>query len=169
MTDRAALAYLEASGATAIWISERGAIHAGGKITDTVAARWWIDARMAVPVARAARALAGDNPDVSEATAALHRAAASLRVALTADDVAIERARGAAMKLDAYLESLGRSGVLRDFNRAFKQHRTAARTRGEGFMSYKVAEQRLRKALVPMLVNGRSVGAQSLFEEIFRR
>jgi len=40
--------------------------------------------------------------------------------------------------------------------------------RGEGFMSYKAAETRLRRALVPMLVNGRAIGAQSLFEEIFR-
>ena len=165
MTDKAAINYLASSGAAPIWISERGTIHAGGKVTDAVAARWWIDARMAVPVARAARSLAGDNQDVSAATAALHRAAASLRVALTADAVAIERARSAAMKLDAYLS--GR-GVLRDFNAAFKQRREAAAMQGKGSMSYRATEVRLRRALIPMLVNGGTIGPRSLFEEIFR-
>ena len=69
------------------------------------------------------------------------------------------------MKLDAYLA--GR-GVLRDFNAAFKQRREAA-AQGKGFMSYKAAEVRLRRALIPMLVSGGTIGPQSLFEEIFRR
>jgi hypothetical protein len=166
MIDKAAISYLASSGAAPIWISERGTIHAGGKITDAVAARWWIDARMAVRVARAARTAAGDNPDVSAATAALHRAAASLRVALTADNIAVERARNAAMRLDAYLS--GR-GVLRDFNAAFKQRREAAAMQGRGFMSYKAAEVRLRRALIPMLANGGTIGPRSLFSEIFDR
>ena len=87
---------------------------------------------------------------------------------LTPNDVAIERAQAAAQKLDAYLANLHGNGVLRDFNRAFKQHRTAATMRGEGFMSYKAAESRLRRALIPMLVNGGTIGPRSLFEEIFR-
>jgi hypothetical protein len=165
MIDKAAINYLASSGAAPICISERGTIHAGGKITDAVAARWWIDARMAVPVARAART-AGDNPDVSVATAALHRAAASLRVALTADNIAVERARNAAMRLDAYLS--GR-GVLRDFNAAFKQRREAAAMQGKGFMSYWAAETRLRKALIPMLAGAHTASPQSLFAQIFGR
>ena len=46
----------------------------------------------------------------------------------------------------------------------------AATARGEGFMSYAVAEARLRKALIPYLVGGRTIGpVQSLFEQIFDR
>jgi len=70
------------------------------------------------------------------------------------------------MKLDAYL--LGR-GVLRDFNAAFKQRREAAAMQGKGFMSYRAAESGLRRALIPMLANGGTIGPRSLFEEIFGR
>jgi hypothetical protein len=46
----------------------------------------------------------------------------------------------------------------------------AATARGEGFMSYATATARLRRALIPLLVNGRTIGpAQSLFAEIFGR
>jgi hypothetical protein len=35
-------------------------------------------------------------------------------------------------------------------------------------MTYKVAQARLRRALVPLLANGRTIGpVQSLFEQIF--
>jgi hypothetical protein len=56
-----------------------------------------------VPVARAARRFAGANPDLSTATAAVHRSVASL-----------ERARDAAARLDAYLDAMKRSGVLKE-------------------------------------------------------
>jgi hypothetical protein len=70
------------------------------------------------------------------------------------------------MKLDAYL--VGR-GVLRDFNAAFKQRREAAAMRGKGFMSYRAAESRLRRALIPMLANGGTLGPRPLFAQIFDR
>jgi hypothetical protein len=47
---------------------------------------------VASPVTGAARQFAGAAPDLSTATAALHRSAGSLRVTLTPDDVAIGRA-----------------------------------------------------------------------------
>jgi hypothetical protein len=165
MTDGAALAYLEASGATAISIVEgesgcvfrtnaRAAeVSAGVSVPATV----WVSAEVAT--------VAGDSPDLATAANALALAAAQCRVKLTPNDVAISRAQGAARQLDAYLAS---RGVLREFNRAFKQRRTAATMRGEGFMSYRAAESRLRKALVPMLVNGGTIG-RSLFEQIFGR
>jgi hypothetical protein len=170
MTDRAALAYLEASDAAAISIvrSETGCTFRTGIAgPGDIIATYWVSASLATAVARRARKLAGDSPDMAAATQALAQAAADLRVTLTPNDVAIERAQSAARELDAYLGSLGRNGVLRDFNRAFKQRRTEAAMRGEGFMSYKAAESRLRRALIPMLVNGRTIGAQSLFAEIF--
>jgi hypothetical protein len=87
-----AIEYLAACGAVPIAIIERDglcSIHAG-QIAGTVAARWWISERIAPRVAAQARRLADVSPDVSPATAALHRSAASLGLTLTADDVAAE-------------------------------------------------------------------------------
>ena len=87
---------------------------------------------------------------------------------LTPNDVAISRAGAASRKIEQYMQSLRGTGTLKEFNRAYKQRRMAAMARGEGFMAYKVAEARLRKALVPLLVGGRTIGpVQSLFAEIF--
>ena len=70
-----------------------------------MSAQWRVDRSKAVPVARAARRFAGANPDLSTATAAVHRSAASLGATLTPGDIAIERAGDAAARLDAYLDS----------------------------------------------------------------
>jgi hypothetical protein len=60
------------------------------------------------------------------------------------------------------------TGVLREFNRAFKLRRQAAFARGEGFMNFKTAEARLRQAMVPILMNGgKPVVGSSLFAEVF--
>jgi hypothetical protein len=56
-------------------------------------------------------------------------------------------------------------GGLRSFNAEYKRRREAA---GGHFMSYRAAQTRLRRAIVPRLIAGGSVG-QSLFEEIFGR
>jgi hypothetical protein len=98
------------------------------------------------------------------------QAAADHRQTLTPNDVANTRARDAAGRIDAYLKAMTANDPLREFNRAYKQHRMAATARGEGFMSYATATARLRRALIPLLVNGRTIGpAQSLFAEIFGR
>jgi hypothetical protein len=87
---------------------------------------------------------------------------------LTPHDVAITRASEAATKIDGYLEGMRKSGQLQQFNSQFKLRRMAATARGEGFMSYASALSRLRRALIPLLVGGRTVGpVQSLFAEIF--
>ena len=79
------------------------------------------------------------------------------------------RAGEAAAKLDRYMDSLRGTGVLREFNRAFKRRRMEAMLNGRGFMNYKAAELRLRRALIPLLQGGGNVQAQSLFAEIFGR
>jgi hypothetical protein len=43
----------------------------------------------------------------------------------------------------------------------------AAADRGEGFMSFKVAEARLRRALIPRLIGGTVGTTSSLFAEVF--
>ena len=53
------------------------------------------------------------NADLSTATAAVHRSAASLGATLTPGHIAMERAGDAAERLDEYLDAIKRSGVLR--------------------------------------------------------
>jgi hypothetical protein len=43
----------------------------------------------------------------------------------------------------------------------------AAMASGKGFMAYRIAEARLRRALIPLLVGGTIRPAQSLFAQIF--
>ena len=89
---------------------------------------------------------------------------------MTPHDVAMSRAGEAAGRLDSYVEALRARGAMKEFTKAYRLRRIAAKARGEGFMSFKVAELRLRRALIPLLVNGRTIGpAQSLFAEIFDR
>jgi hypothetical protein len=132
-------------------------IHAGGKapqLREPQRARWWINERDAAPVGKAARRHAGRDPDLSAATAAVHRSAASLGATLTPRDIAIERAGDAAARLDSHIEAMRGSGVLKEFNAAFKRRRMEATMRGKGFMTYANAMTRLRRALIPMLSGG---------------
>jgi hypothetical protein len=96
------------------------------------------------------------------------QAAADHRVVLTPHDVAMSRTGEMAKKLDTYIESLRARGAMREFTKAYKRHRVAAAERGEGFMSFKIAEQRFRRALIPLLMNGgQPVAGASLFAQIF--
>jgi len=173
MTDRAALAYLEASGATAICIieSESGCVFRTGAMAAEVSAgasvhtTFWVSAEVATAVARRARKLAGDSPDVATAMEALAQAAAQCCVKLTPNAVAIERARSAAARIENHLDAMMANGGLRMFNAEYRRRREAA---GGKFMSYKAAQTRLRRAIVPRLIAGGSVG-HSLFAEIFDR
>jgi hypothetical protein len=126
---------------------------------------FWITELDAKPVVTSARKGAGGDAAIS----ALHQAATDLRATLTPHDVAISRATNAAAKLDRYLDSLQGSGALREFTRMYKRRRIEAKAAGQGFMTYAVAEARLRKALIPLLMRGGqpAVGS-SLFAQIFR-
>jgi hypothetical protein len=58
---------------------------------------------------------------------------------------------------------------MKEFTKAYRRHRLAATARGEDFMSFAVAEARLRTALIPLLVGGKQAITQSLFAEVFER
>jgi hypothetical protein len=119
------------------------------------------DARAVVTLARK---LAGNG----DAIAALHRAASEKRATLTPHDTVMARAGDAAKRLDAYIDGLRARGAMKEFTKAYRRHRLAAMERGEGFMTFKIAEARLRKALIPLLVGGRTIGpTQSLFAQVF--
>jgi hypothetical protein len=136
-----AVAYLEASGAAAIWIKSASGLastHTGSKLAKSgeFISAWWITAAMAPRVASAARQCAGAEPDLPAATAALARAAASLGATLTPDDIAISRANAAVVRLDSMVEQMRRSGQLQEFNSRYKGGRAAAAPVGQGFMGY---------------------------------
>jgi hypothetical protein len=170
---KAAIAYLIASGATAISVIENvtGCVfRIGTKIDPRAASVHWLREAQAKPVMNAARRIAGKSPDLTKATSALAKAASDQRVTLTEHAVAMMRAEEAAAKLNRYMDSLRGTGVLREFNRAFKRRRMEAMLRGEGFMNYKAAELRLRRALIPLLqAGGKPAVGQSLFAQIFDR
>jgi hypothetical protein len=169
---KAAIKYCEASGTTAISVIEtetgRALFRVGTKIDPDAAAIYWIAGQAAIAVARRARRLAGANPRGDEAIAALRQAAAEKRATLTEHATAMARAGSAAQRLDEHMASVRGTGVLKEFDRAYKRRRMAATARGEGFMTFKTAQARLRLALIPVLIGGGTVGpTQSLFANIF--
>jgi hypothetical protein len=172
-SDRAAIAYLISSGAVAITIIEnvKGCtFRVGTKISARAAVVMWSREDEAGPVMRKARRLTGRTPDLSRATSALTKAASDQRVTLTPHATAMMRAGEAAKRLDAYMASLRGTGVLKEFTKAYRRKRLAAGLRGEGFMPYSAAELRLRRALIPLLMNGgQPAVGQSLFAQIFDR
>jgi hypothetical protein len=171
---KAAIAYLIASGATAITIveNETGCTYrVGTKIDPRAAVVHWLRETEAQAVLKAARRAAGKSPDIATATAALRRTASDQRgVTLTPHGTAMARAGEAAKRLDRYMDSLRGTGVLKEFTKAYRRKRLAAGLRGEGFMSYGNAELRLRRALIPLLQGGgKPAVGQSLFAQIFDR
>jgi hypothetical protein len=96
----------------------------------------------------------------------LRKAAVECRATLTPHGVAISRAAFAAKRLDEYLTSLKGTSVLKQFTHTYRLRRVAAAERGKGFMSYKVAELRFKRALIPLLMNG-GKPSTSLFATIF--
>jgi hypothetical protein len=170
---KAAIAYLTASGATAITVTEIDGVcsfHVGHKIDPRAVAVQWLPETTARAIVKLARRHAGASPAAAAATAALHRAAADQRTTLTPHATAMSRAGASAKRLDAYIENLRARGAMREFTKTYKRRRLAAAAQGEGFMTFAVAELRLRRALIPLLVRGRTIGpVQSLFEQIFDR
>jgi hypothetical protein len=168
--DKAALKYLKASGAAPIFITEVdgvATIRTGSKVDPRAVVVFWTMAD-AKPVVACARRIAGKNQNVDDAVVSLRKAAVECRATLTPHDVAISRARVAAERLDAFMSSMRGTGVLKEFTRTYKRRRIAAAERGKGFMSYKVAELRFKRAMIPILMAGGkpAVGA-SLFATIF--
>jgi hypothetical protein len=94
------------------------------------------------------------------------RSAATLGATSTPDDVAIERAAAAVIRLDSMIDAMRRDGTLREFNARYKRGRGAAAARDEGYMNYGVAMARLKAALIPMLQQGKPM--RGVFDEVFR-
>lgn len=116
---KAALKYLEASGANAISITTGpgGTVIAVGYKADAVAVHW-LPAASARAVAARARKLAGDADEVEAVVAALKEAAVQCQVRLIEHSVAMGRAANAAERLDAFIDQLKTSGIWLDFTKS---------------------------------------------------
>jgi hypothetical protein len=167
---KAALAYLAASGAAPIFVTEVGdvaTIRTGSKVDPRAVVVFWTMAD-AKPVVACARRIAGKNQNVDDAVVSLRKAAVECRATLTPHDVVMARAHVAAERLDRFMSSMRGTGVLKEFTRTYRLRRVAAAERGKGFMSYKVAELRFKRALIPLLMNGgKPAIGSSLFAEVF--
>jgi len=166
--DKAAIDYLIASGASCVSVLADGTIKAGPKPDRAAVSAWWLPEDKVIAVSRQARREAGATPEVSIMLAALRQAAADHQAVLTPHETAIERAGDAAVRIDAFVDSMRRSGGLQVFNRHFKAAKAAAAARGEGFMSYTVALSRLRAQVGARLAAGGDVYAPGLMAEVFR-
>jgi len=170
-SSKAALDYLALSGATPISIRPTDAGGSKiwfGKVDALAELTLWCEETKARPVIRLARRYAGPGASVTAASAALRKAAGDMRIVLTPDATAMERATAQARRLDQFIEDLHARGAMKQFTKSFKATRLALAAAGQGFMSYKVAEMRFRKALIPLLQAGGqpAVGAP-LFKQVF--
>jgi hypothetical protein len=163
---KAALAYLKASGATAISIDEAGVIRTGKAPAGLVT--YWVRSDQATAICRRARRHAGPNSGPANSTAALRRAAGELRVVMTENKTALTRAAAQAEQLARHLEVMNKNGALHDFNRMYQHRRTMAAAEGRGFASYGTMLMRLKRALIPVLASGDpQAKAQFRLSEVF--
>jgi hypothetical protein len=168
--DKAAVAYLAASGCSPIFITETGGvatIRTGSKVDPRAVTTFWTmgDTK---PVVACARRLAGKDQNIADAVETLKKAATECRVTLTPNDVVMARAASAADRLDRYMDALKGTGVLKQFTHTYRLRRKAAATKGDGFMSFATAELRFKRALIPLLMNGgKPAVGTSFFATIF--
>jgi hypothetical protein len=121
--DRAGLAYLAASGATAITITEHDGVCAfrlGSKIDPRAVMVQWLPETNAREIVKQARRDAGRSPDAATAGRALAQAAADHGAVLTPHAAAMARAGDAAARLNSYMDSLRGTGRLREFTRTLQ-------------------------------------------------
>jgi hypothetical protein len=151
-----ALRYLRATDAVPLAIAERdgAACLTTGRVVVDAASTYWVHADQAGDLARQTRLLAGDRPDVSRLIAALRETAQAQRVALTEHADAVRRATLAAADLDHAFDQLKEGRLLRSFNSAYRQHRREAKDSGHGYMPYRTALMRLKRAVAIILANG---------------
>jgi hypothetical protein len=111
----------------------------------------------AAPLARAARLLAGADPDAACLRAAVLEAARRQHVVVTEHAVAIQRAFLAANSAEADFRAMQREGRLRVFNARYAEYRQQMLTNGGTAIAYTAALQRLKKVLFPQLAAGKTL------------
>jgi hypothetical protein len=146
-------AYLADFGAIAVAITERVKI----KITDDPSGcyvAWWLAAKDAERLRAACKA----RGDVEACARILH-------IKITPHEVALMKADAALARLDRILTAAKANGDMKTFNRAYRARRAAA---GGHYMSYTVAEQRLRQELSKCIAAGsRGDGFELALSSVF--
>lgn len=154
--------YLDACGVVPICIIklDEGFSYSMGRkkvhLPDVVNIHWVTNQTQAIQITRAARSH-GLQTDKAMAERVLQTAASSYGVQLTTNVVVMTRATIATTRLREIIEMLDQTGMLRDFKKAYRLHRLAATARGDGFMTYKTAMQRFRRAMIMLLIEKRPV------------
>jgi hypothetical protein len=131
---RAILNYVYGFGLTAVAVTRDGRIVSVRDPTGCEAA-WWVESKHAGKIIRAVK-----DADVAGA-------AVTLGIQVTEHGEVVMRARHAVAKIEDGMAWAQRTGVLSAFNSEYRRRRLEAFKAGRGFMSYRDAQARLRKAL----------------------
>ncbi len=129
--------YIHAFDLHAVCQYSDGGIAVSGNPADAVAAWWCEGKRDAGFVAKLA----------TEGRMSIPDAARQLRVRVGPHEHVIAKAEAAVAQLNASLARANADGTLQTFNRQYRARREAARSRGQGFMTYAAARNRLLRAL----------------------
>ena len=128
----AALDYLKSFGVVAVAVSPSGRVFVS-RDPKGAAAAWWCKSEFADQIANAA----WTNADVPGA-------ASRLGLTVTAHDVVLRRVGERTAALDEAIKAAIDDGVLKEFNRQYRQRRLEARSAGKPFMRYSQALAKLR-------------------------
>jgi hypothetical protein len=134
--------FLFSLGATSIAVTAKGAVVITANPSGLEVA-WWLR-RDDAELLRAACFVKGD----------VEAAARRLGIALTPHDVACMRADHRLAMLDQIIETARTSGDLQSFNRTYQRLRIRAASKGQRFMSYGTAQEKLRRQLVTAIGDG---------------
>ena len=94
-------------------------------------------------------------------------AARQLHLRIAPHEHVVARAEAAVAQLNGSLAKANNDGSLRAFNRQYRARREAARSRGQGFMTYAAARNRLLRALAEHAAG--SAPSATVFAKVFER
>jgi hypothetical protein len=116
---------------------------------------WWLPADQAGVVLTLARQAGGD----------VEGAASKAGIVLADHATVLVRAEAAVAKISIRLDQAQKTGVLHAFNAEFRRRRLEATEQGTGFMSYRQARARLRRALIEIAATG--IAPASIVKTVF--
>jgi hypothetical protein len=146
--------YIHGFGITAICVYRDGRIGTSRDPAGAVAA-WWVEAELAGGLIKQAQKNGGDIPAIAR----------KLGVTLTEHDVVIVRAQAAAARIESAIAQAMDRGDLKFFNAEYRRRRAEAKRRGQGFMSYSAARERLGRAIASAAAGTMTAG---LLDSVFK-
>jgi hypothetical protein len=90
-----------------------------------------------------------------------------LHVRVAAHEHVVSKAEAAVAQLNEPLAKANNDGSLRAFNRQYRTRREAARSRGQGYMTYAAARNRLLRALAEHAAG--TTPSAAVFGKVFER